>query len=244
LDTSVIHPATPLGSPPVRRPGADELGEAALTALRRHPDALALLAAGPAPDWFALGSDAREALRDVADSVAVLLRRPGDDTLARYAEQQRTEAARLRTEVTRLTAVIEAARPHTTPAELAPLLYEAYIGRVRAAMPPGVAFAGWDQLDDGDPMAFIARDAFTAVAQVALEPVKADYDQAAELHQARADRDAAIQRVGELAIARDGACDALGKILAGLESGGPEPPLDDDGIIALARTARGRYASA
>jgi hypothetical protein len=180
LDTSVIHPATPLGSPPVRRPGADELGEAALTALRRHPDALALLAAGPAPDWFALGSDAREALRDVADSVAVLLRKPGPGPLARYAEQQRAEAARLRAENARLTAVIDAAQPHRTPAELAALLYAAYIGIVRAAMPDGITFADWDQLDD-DPMAVIARDAFTAVAQVALEPVKADYDQAAEL---------------------------------------------------------------
>lgn len=39
---------------------------------------------------------------------------------------------------------------------------------------------------------------------------------------------------------RDTAWDALGKILAGLESGAPEAPLDDEQIIAAARKGLGR----
>jgi hypothetical protein len=200
LDTSVIHPATPLGSPPAATgPDLEQLAIAAYGALRSHPAMLTMLGA-PLHDWFAAGGEIRQAMRDVTEAVLAAMPQPPApravidalhdhcaETICsledRYA-QATAASDDLRAEVTRLTAVIDTARPHTPPAGLAPLLYAAYIGRVRAAM-PGIAFADWDQLD-GDPMAVIARDAFTAVAQVALEPVQADYDQAAELLSLRA----------------------------------------------------------
>lgn len=189
-----VYPQTPLGSPPVRRPDIDQLAGAAWEALRRHPGVLSLLAGGSLPGWYGLGTDAREAIREVADAVAVLLRQPGDDLIAQIAEQRRTERNQLRTqntaltaEVERLTAVIGAARPQVTADDLAPVLYAAYIGQLAAQLPPELAgqLAGWDDLP-ADPAGDVALQAFTAIAGVALEQARGDYDQAAELIRLRA----------------------------------------------------------
>jgi hypothetical protein len=204
LDTSVIHPAPPLGSPPAATgPDLEQLAIAAYGALRSHPAMLTMLGA-PLHDWFAAGGEIRQAMRDVTEAVLAAMPQPPaaravidalHDGCAATIAGLETDRAAARAENGRLTAVIDTARPHTPPAGLAPLLYAAYIGRVRAAMPDGIAFADWDQLDDGDPMAAIARDAFTAVAQLALEPVQADYDQAAELISLRAQLADAQERV-------------------------------------------------
>jgi hypothetical protein len=186
--TGGVFPETPLGSPPARRPGPDDLGDAAYEALRANAATIAALATAPHQGWYALGADSREAVRAIADAVAALLRKPGDDTLARYAEQQRAQLAAARQENERLAEVIAAAQPRRPPADLAAAFWAAYAGRIRESGPADLAEAiapTWDAIPD-DEIGKLARLAFADIAQAAAEPTRGDYDDAAELLDLRA----------------------------------------------------------
>jgi hypothetical protein len=196
LDTSVIQPATPLGSPPATpRPDIEQLTIAAYGALRSHPAMLSMLGA-PLHDWFAAGGEIRQAMRDVTEAVLAAMPQPPAPRAVIDALHDGCAAAIAGLEASRdvvaaerdhLAKVIDAASgPRVTAADLAPVLWTAYASRIRASLPEGLAahLADWDTLPQ-DHLGDLARESFTAVASMALGQARADYDQAAELIRAQ-----------------------------------------------------------